>query len=108
MEGYFHVIADLGPAQVGPAALAYSPLGHEVQDSATPLCIAGVPVLDRGIFHVGILLHNDLHNCCMELVLIPHRSGTTFHVTQRRSFVSNDQGPFELASTGRVDPEIAG
>ena len=85
---------------------AYTPLGHEVEDSAFTLGISRIPVLHRGIFHLCILLHHYLHHGCMELVLIPHRRRASFHIAHIRPLVCHYQSPLELSCTFCIDSEI--
>ena len=43
----------------------------------------------------------------MQLVFVALRRGTPLHIADVSSFVGHDQRPFELAGSGRVDPEIS-
>ena len=61
-------------------ALAYSPLGHEIEYTSTTLRISGIPVLDSGILHIRILLHDYFHDSGMQLVFIPHWGRTSLKV----------------------------
>ena len=106
--GYSGAGLHLGPAQVRSAALAYPSLGHEVEDAATSLGVARVPVLDSGILHVGVLFHHYLDYSRVQLVLVTHRRRAAFHIAQGGALVGHDQGPFELSGAGSVDPEVAG
>ena len=98
----------LRPTEVCTAALADAALGHEVQDAALAVGVAGVPVLNGGVLDIGILLHDDFHDGGMELLLVAHRGGTAFHVAHVGTFVGHDERALELAGTAGVDPEIAG
>ena len=91
--GYFQVIA---------------PLGDEVEDAAPSLRIAGIPVLDGGVFDLGIVQNDYFHDCGMQLVLVPHGCGAAFEVAHVGAFVGYDEGPLELAGAPGVDAEIAG
>ena len=46
-------------------SLAYTPLGHEIENSSAALRITRIPVLDRRVFHLRIfldkLLRQELH-----------------------------------------------
>ena len=87
---------------------AYSPLGHEVKDTALAVFVSRIPVLDRAVFHIGVFQGDNLHDCRMKLVLVAHRSGTTLHVAQCGAFVSHDESTLELARSLGIDAEIAG
>ena len=87
---------------------ADSSLGHEVENTSSPLRISRIPVLDSRVLHVRIFLHDYLHDCGMELVLVPHRSGTPFHVADIGAFIGNYQRPFKLPCPLCIDSEVAG
>ncbi len=80
LPGYRRPGLDLCPRQLRVIAAAKSALGNEVIDAAAPLGVAGIPVLHGGIFHFGAVLHHNLHNCCVELVLVAHRGGAPLEV----------------------------
>ena len=86
----------------------YSPLGHEVKDSSLAIFITRIPVLDRAVFHICIFQCNDFHDSGMKLVLVAHRSGAALHITQCRTFVSNDESTLKLTGSLRIDTEITG
>ena len=44
----------------------------------------------------------------MKLVLVTHRSRTSFHIADIGALVRYDERPFKLASSLGVDTEIAG
>ena len=90
------------------AALAYSPLGDEVEYSSPALGITRIPVLDSGILDLGILLYHYLHHGRMQLVFISHRSRTSFHIAHIRAFIGDYQGPFKLPCSLCIDSEITG
>ena len=94
------------PLVRGVFAFADSTLCHEVEDSAAPLGIARIPVLDRGVFDIGIFLDDYLHNGGMELVLIAHRCRTSFKITYIRALIRDYERPFELAGAACIDSEI--
>ena len=97
----------LGPAEVRAAALAYSPLGHEVEYASLSRGVAGIPVLHGAVLHVRVLLDDYFDHRRMELVLVPHRSGAAFHIAHRRALVRDYQRPLELSSAAGIDTEIA-
>ena len=67
---------DLCPRELRGSATAEASLGDEVIYTALALLVARVPVLHRGVLHLGILLDDDLDDSGMELVLVTLGSGT--------------------------------
>src|SRR5207248_3841368 len=65
----------LGPGDLGAPAAAGAALGHEVVDPATPLFVAGVPVLNRGVLDGRPVERDELHHRRVQLVLVAHRCG---------------------------------
>ena len=99
---------NLSPAEVTSSAAAYTPFRNQIEDTSLPLSIAGIPVLHRRVTDICILFNYDLDDGGMELLLIPHRSGTTLHIAHIGTFISDDEGPLKLAGPTGVDSEIAG
>ena len=99
---------DLGPGDLGVAALAQAALGHEVVDTALALGIARIPVLHRGVFDGGVVQRHQFHHRRMQLVFVALRRGTAFQVGDVSPLVGNDQRPFELAGVAGVDAEVGG
>ena len=95
----------LRPRQAGVFA-ADAALGHEIIDAAPPLLVAGIPVLHRGVFDLGVLLDDDLDHGGMQLVLVAARGRTAFEVAHVSPFVGHDQRTFELSRPSRIDTEI--
>ena len=61
---------DLRPRELRGSATAETSFGDEVIYTALALLVAWVPVLHRGVLHLGILLDDDLDDSGMELVLV--------------------------------------
>src|SRR3989475_6413829 len=68
---------DLGPGDLRVPPEGLPALRHEVVDPPLPVLVAGVPVLDRGVLHLAVVQGDEFHDCGVELVLVPHRSGTS-------------------------------
>ena len=49
-----------------------------LQDASNTIFVTRVPILHRRVFDFCIILGNQLHYCCMKLVLVPHRCSATF------------------------------
>src|SRR3546814_6289234 len=88
----------LRPANLAVFALAQPALGHEIIDAALALGIAGIPVLDGGIFDLRIFQRDQFHHCGMKLVLIPLRRSAAFKVRNIAPLVRDDQRAFKLRS----------
>src|SRR5271163_4248771 len=69
---------DLGPGNLRIVAATIAPLGDEIVDAALALGIAGVPVLHRRIFYLGIVKRDQLDHGGMQLVFIALRRGAAF------------------------------
>ena len=73
--GYFQVMAEPVSTCVQeileflPAAIAT--LRHEVVDTALAFLVAGIPVLNRRVFDLGIIECDQFDDSGMELVFIP-------------------------------------
>src|SRR5690606_12538859 len=87
---------------------AQSSFGDKIINSALALFIAGIPVLNCGIFDFCILQSNQLHNGGMQLIFVSLRCRTTLKVIDETSFISNHQRSFKLSSILSVDSEISG
>ena len=89
------------------AFAADASLGDQVQDAAAAFFVARIPVLHRGVAHVGVFLNYYLHYRRVQLVGVAHRGGAAFHIAEAGAFVGHDQGTLELPGAGRVDAEVA-
>src|SRR6185437_13069998 len=99
---------DLGPGDLGVFAFADAAFGDKVVDAAFAVLVAGIPVLDGGVFDLGVAQGDELDHGCVQLVLVAHRCGTAFQIANVAPFVGDNQGSFELAGIFRIDPEIGG
>src|SRR6185369_499605 len=97
---------DLGPRHLGAIAAAQGALGDEIEDTAAAFLVAGIPVLDGGIFYLGVLVREDLDHRGVQLVLVAHRRGAAFEVGDVAALVGDDEGSLELAGILRIDAEI--
>ena len=99
---------DLRPGNLRVVAAAMAALGDEVKDAALAFLVAGIPVLDGGIFNLRILMGNQLDHRRVQLVFVALRRGASFEIADVRAFVGNQQRPFELPGVGRIDAEVGG
>ena len=86
---------------------ANSTFGYKIIDTAFPLFISRIPVLHRAVFHFRIFFHDNLHNRCMQLILIPLRSRTSLQIAYIRIILRHDERPFELSCILSIDSEIS-
>ena len=98
----------LRPRQAGVATAQLPAFGDEVIDSALSIFVAGIPVLNGGVFHLGVFVHDDFNDGCVELVFIAHRGSATFEVTDIASVVADDERAFKLSRVAGVDAEVGG
>jgi hypothetical protein len=76
-------------------------LGDEVVDAALALGVAGIPVLDGRVFHLGIFVGENFDHRGVQLVLVAHRRGAAFEIGDVAALVGDDQGALELAGVLR-------
>ena len=81
-------------------------LGNEVVDATLTLLVAWVPVLYGRVLNIGILLHDNLHNGGMQLVLISAGRGATLQVAHIRALISHDERALKLTCTLGIDAEV--
>ncbi len=98
----------LRPADLGVLSFADAAFGHEVVDTAFPVFIAGVPVLNGRVLDLRVVQRNKFHHCGVQLVLVAHRGGAAFQVAYVAAFVGNDEGALKLAGVLGVDAEVSG
>src|SRR5215467_645695 len=96
----------LGPGNLGMAAAAVTPLGHEVEDAAASFRVARIPVLDRRILNFGVVKRNQLDHRGVELVLVAARGGAAFQIAHIGALVGDYEGALELSTVALVDTEI--
>ncbi len=90
--GVFHALAALGDEVVDAAASGFR--------------IAGIPVLDGGVFDGGAGEGDQFDDGGVKLVFIPLRGRATFEVAHLCAFIRDDERPFKLASAFGIDTEI--
>jgi hypothetical protein len=95
----------LGPGDLRPVTCS-APLGHEVVDAAAAVGVTGVPVLHGRVLDRRVVEGDELHDRRVQLVLVAFGCGAAFQVADRRPFLGNDEGSFELPGLGGVDPEV--
>ena len=62
---------DLRPGDLGAIACALASLCHKVVNAARACFrIARIPVLDGGVFDLGIIKGDQFYNCGMELIFV--------------------------------------
>ena len=96
----------LCPRELGVHSAQVAALRHEVEHSALAVLVARIPVLHRGVFHLGIVLHDNLHDCGVELVLIAHRGGAALKIRHVGIVFGDDERALELSRVPRIDTEI--
>ncbi len=96
---------DLRPRQAGVLA-AQAALGDEVVDAAAPLAVARIPVLHRGVFHLGVALDHDFDHGGVQLVLVAAGRRAPLQVAHVGALVSHDERALELSRTRRIDAEV--
>src|SRR5262245_43618193 len=96
----------LRPRDPRPRPGALAALGHEVEDAALALAVAGVPVLHGGVLDLGPSQGDELDDGSVELILVAHGGRASLQVADVASLVGHDQGSLELPRPGRVDPEV--
>ena len=79
----------LRPRQLRIVAAAQPAFGHEVEHAAAAFVIAGIPVLDRGVFDLGPVLDYYFDYGGMKLVLVAHRRRATLEVADIRIVVGH-------------------
>src|SRR6195256_3334726 len=78
---------DLSPGDLRIVAAAIATLGDEIVDAALAFGIAGVPVLHRRIFDLGVVQRNQLNHGGVQLVLVALRRGAAFEVADISALV---------------------
>ena len=96
---------DLRPEEVS-ILLAKASLGNEVVDATLALLVAGIPILHRRVLNLGILLHDNLDHCCVQLILVTLRCGATLQVAHISPFVRNNKRALELTRSLRIYAEV--
>src|SRR5690606_34717894 len=97
---------DLGPGDLGIGAAAVAALGDEIVDTALAVLVARIPVLDGGIFDLGIVERDQFHHGGVKLGLVAHGGRAAFEIAYIAIGFGNDQRALELAGLLLVDAEI--
>ncbi len=109
-DGYFQVIAEPVSTWVHEiferGAAAVAALGDEIVDAALALGVAGVPVLHRRIFDLGVVERDQLDHRGVKLVLVALGRRAAFEIADVGALVGDDQRALELAGVLLVDAEI--
>src|SRR3546814_6605240 len=84
-------------------ALAQRALGDEIIDAAQTLGVAGLPVLHRRIFDLGIVQGDQFDHRGVQLILVTHRRGAAFEVGDLATLGGDDPGPLELPGILGID-----
>ena len=98
----------LRPHHLGAGLAAVGALGDEVVDAALAFLVAGEPVLDGRVFHLGVFQHDDFHHRGVKLGGVTLGRGAAFQVADVAALVGDDQRALELAGVLGVDAEIGG
>ena len=85
---------------------AQATLGYKVVDTALTLLIAGIPILHRRVFNVGILLYDNLNNGSMQLIFVALRCCAALQVAYIRALVRHDKRTLELSRTLGINAEV--
>ena len=96
----------LRPREPAVPAPQMTALRYQIQHAALALGIAGIPILNGTVLHLGILLYHYLHNGSMQLVFVAHRSRASLQITYVSIIVADNKGAFKLARSSGVDAEI--
>src|SRR5258707_6942081 len=81
---------DLGPGNFGIVAAAIATLGDEIVDAALAFGIAGIPVLHRRIFDLGVIKRDQFDHGGMQLVFVALRCCAAFEVADVSALVGDD------------------
>ena len=97
---------DLRPRNLRARAAAVAALGDEIVDAALAVGIAGIPVLHRRIFDLGVVERDQFDHRRVQLVLVALRRRAAFEIADVGALVGDDQRALELAGVLLVDAEI--
>src|SRR5258708_29023539 len=87
---------DLGPRNPGAVAAAIAAFGDEVVDSALAVLVAWIPVLDGGIFDLGVPQGDQLDHAGVQLVLVAAGRGAALPIWNVSPLVRDDERAREL------------
>src|SRR4029078_5773568 len=97
---------DLRPRNLGTVPAAIATLGDEIIDAALAFLVAGIPVLHSGIFELGVVERDELDHGSVKLVLVAHRRGAAFEITDIGALVAEVRGPLDRTAVVCIDAEI--
>ena len=96
----------LSPAQLRVHTAQVASLGYQVQHTTLTMLITRIPVLNGRVFHLSIVLDNNLYDSCMELVLITHWRCTSLQVRNVSIIISDNQCTLKLTGVTGIDAEV--
>src|SRR5215213_4161965 len=99
---------DLGPGNLGVAAAAVAALGHKIVNTTPTLLVAGIPVLHRRVFDLGVFQSDQFNDRGMKLVFVAHGGSAAFEIAHIGALIGDDQSALELAGLLLVYAEIGG
>ena len=68
--------------------------------------VARIPVLNGGVFHLGVILNDNLYDGSMQLIFVSHGSGAAFKIAYIRIVFCHNEGSFELSRVAGVNSEV--
>ena len=68
--------------------------------------VARIPVLNSGVFHLGIVFNDDFNDGGMQLVFIAHGCRTAFKITYIGIVFGYNERAFELPGVAGVNSEV--
>ena len=98
----------LCPGKFTVRTFAVTTFRNKVINTAFTFGITRIPVLHGAVLHLRTFVHHNLHDSGMQLVLIAHRSRTTFQIGNIRIIIRHNQRPLKLTCITRIDTEIRG
>ena len=96
----------LSPAQLRVHTTQVTSLGYQVQHTTLTMLITRIPVLNGRVFHLSIILDDNLYDSRMELVLITHRRCTSLQIRNVSIIISDNQCTLKLTGVTGIDAEV--
>ena len=96
----------LSPAQLRVHTAQVASLGYQVQHTTLTMLITRIPVLNGRVFHLSIILDNNLYDSRMELVLITHWRCTSLQIRNVSIIIGDDQCTLKLTGVTGIDAEV--
>ena len=97
----------LCPGKFAIHSFAVTSLRHKIVYTAFTFGISRIPILNRTVFHFCTVMHDNLYNSSVQLILIPHRSRTSFQIRYIRIIIRHNQRTFKLSRVTGIDTEIS-